>query len=98
MSITAQNAQHLPRILVLGMGGTIAGLAANPSHIGQWNMKLANINSRNLTEPLMTIIGQSVREALGNPMDIGVVITHGTDAIEEAGVSCSLSAGNMLKI
>jgi len=119
MTNTAQNSDHLPRILVLGMGGTIAGLAANPKdkpmeyEAGQVEIaslvahlesavpkgievvsrQLANINSKNLTEPLMSLLGQTVKEALENTMVTGVVITHGTDTLEEAGVFLQIICG-----
>ncbi|MBU3538006.1 asparaginase [Polynucleobacter sp. UK-Gri1-W3] len=108
-----------PHILVLGMGGTIAGLASSPdqnpmqyeagqlevasllAHIQSaipGNVKLvskqvANINSRNLTESLLTLLGDAVREALANTSVKGVVVTHGTDTIEETGIFLQLTCG-----
>jgi L-asparaginase len=99
-------------ILVIGMGGTIAGLAKdlqNPSayRAGQVALEilistaqpstgvaqgeirteqLANIDSRDLSEALLTQLGLAVRAALDNPLVLGVVVTHGTDTIEEAGL------------
>jgi L-asparaginase len=108
-----------PHILVLGMGGTIAGLASSPdqnpmqyeagqlevasllAHIQSaipGNVKLvskqvANINSRNLTESLLTLLGDAVREAIANTSVKGVVVTHGTDTIEETGIFLQLTCG-----
>jgi L-asparaginase len=99
-------------VLIIGMGGTIAGLAqdpANPSayRAGQVPLEsliakvqsstvvahgeirteqLANINSRDLSEGLLTQLGHAVRAALDNPLVLGVLVTHGTDTIEETGI------------
>jgi L-asparaginase len=99
-------------VLVIGMGGTIAGLAQDPNNPSAYSAgqvalealistaqastgaaqceirteQLANIDSRDLSEPLLTQLGLSVRAALDNPDVLGVVITHGTDTIEETGL------------
>jgi len=114
--ITPETSSH---ILVLGMGGTIAGLASNPEdkpleyEAGQVEVasllahvqsavpedirlvsrQVANINSRNLTESLLTSLGEAVREALANSLVRGVVVTHGTDTLEETGVFLQLTCG-----
>ena len=119
MSSQQNTSENVPHILVLGMGGTIAGLAASPEEnpmqyeAGQVEVasllahiqsavpegiqlvskQVANINSRNLTESLMTILGEAVRHALDNTMVKGVVVTHGTDTIEETGVFLQLTCG-----
>jgi L-asparaginase len=99
-------------VLVIGMGGTIAGLAQDPKNPSAYRSgqvaletliptshlntgvaqaeirteQLANIDSRDLSEALLTRLGLSVRAALDNPDVLGVVVTHGTDTIEETGL------------
>ena len=113
--------KNTPHILVLGMGGTIAGLAPNPEdsplqyEAGQVGVdsllsqiqsvipqdmrlvsrQIANINSQNLTDAHLTQIGIAVRKALEDPLVKGVVITHGTDTIEETGLFLQLSCGKL---
>jgi L-asparaginase len=99
-------------VLIIGMGGTIAGLAQDPDNpsaycAGQVSLaslipteqsdagfahgdirtqQLANIDSRDLSEALLTQLGLAVRAALDNPDVLGVLVTHGTDTIEETGI------------
>jgi len=119
MSSQQNTPKTSPHILVLGMGGTIAGLAPNPAEnplqyeagqvevssllehiesaipegISLVSKQVANINSRNLTEPLLTLLGESVREALDSALVKGIVVTHGTDTIEETGIFLQLTCG-----
>ncbi len=118
----------LKNILIIGMGGTIAGVAPNPDldplqyaagqvsiadllknslpielseQVHLETLQLANINSADLTEGLMSELGQSVCYALKNPQYDGIVITHGTDTMEETGIFlhlvCSQLAKNLSK-
>ena len=99
-------------VLVIGMGGTIAGLAPDPNNpsayrAGQVSLEslippaqpstgfahgeirteqLANIDSRDLSEALLTQLGLAVQAALDKPDVLGIVVTHGTDTIEETGL------------
>ena len=119
MSSNAAKTENSPHILVLGMGGTIAGLAPNPADqplqykAGQVQVQsllthiesavpkgvklvsaqVANINSRDLTEGLLSQLGELVRTSLANPAVLGLVITHGTDTIEETGIFLQLTCG-----
>ncbi|MCE7530459.1 asparaginase [Polynucleobacter sp. IMCC 29146] len=119
MNTKPLNAEQSPHILVLGMGGTIAGLAPNPEvnplayeagqiEIGDLLTKIeqmfpqglriisrqiANINSSNLSESLLTELGEQVKKALASSTLIGIVITHGTDTIEESGIFLQATCG-----
>ena len=119
MSQIQNHLESSSHILVLGMGGTIAGLASNPDskplqydagqveistllaqiqsaipgEIGLVSEQLANINSCNMSEPLLTLLGTAVKDALDNSGVKGIVITHGTDTIEETGLFLQLVCG-----
>jgi L-asparaginase len=117
----SENTSHL---LVLGMGGTIAGLAPNPAEnplqyqAGQLGVdalvahvqsvvpegvklvsrQVANVNSRNLTDAHLTALGLAVREALLDVAVKGIVITHGTDTIEETGLFLQATCGKLAQM
>jgi L-asparaginase len=121
MSSNPNIPENLPHILVLGMGGTIAGLASRPElsplqyQAGQVGVatllsqvqaalpqgiklvshQLANINSQNLTDAHLTQMGLAVQEALADPLVKGIVITHGTDTIEETGLFLQATCGKL---
>jgi L-asparaginase len=67
--------------------------SAVPDGVELVSKQVANINSRNLTEPLMTTLGEAVRKALDNALVQGIVVTHGTDTIEETGIFLQMTCG-----
>ena len=119
MSSIDLKATQSPHILVLGMGGTIAGLAgepdskplqyqsgqvgvegllkqvqaAVPGELKLVSVQLANVDSRNLSELLLTQLGNAIKAALDNVAVQGIVITHGTDTIEETGMFLQATCG-----
>jgi L-asparaginase len=120
MSSIPSNSENTPHILVLGIGGTIAGLAQDPTNSTEYqagqvgidtllariqegipgsvklvSRQLANIDSRDLSEDLLTLIGNTVKESLLEPTVKGIVIAHGTDTIEESGFFLSATCGKL---
>ncbi len=112
---------RIPKILILGMGGTIAGIASHPEldplnyeagHISiqqllggivqkdAYHLKteqIANINSCDLTHELLTRLVNRVREALVDEDVDGIVITHGTDTMEETGIFLHLTCAALCR-
>jgi len=69
--------------------------SAIPEGIQLVSQQLANINSRNLLDADLTLLGQSVKEALVDDAVKGIVITHGTDTIEETGLFLQAICGKL---
>ena len=98
--------KNLPSITVLGMGGTIAGLALDPKNAKEykagelgiadlikniappnafrWDVhNVAQINSKDMRVGHWQALLSAVQEAVAKPHTQAVVITHGTDTLEE---------------
>ena len=56
--------------------------------------QVANIDSQNLTDEHLTELGELVKQSLDDPLLQGIVITHGTDTIEEVGIFLHLTCGH----
>lgn len=106
---TAFKGLHMERsknVVILGMGGTIAGLAPNPANptiygagqvsvealLGQTGSlegvsyqteQVAQIDSKDMRFELWRKLAQRVVHHLARPEVQGIVITHGTDTLEE---------------
>ena len=59
--------------------------------------QVANIDSQNLRDEHLTELGHLVIQGLDDPLLKGIVITHGTDTIEEVGIFLHLTCGNKAK-
>jgi L-asparaginase len=98
--------KKLQNITVLGMGGTIAGLAGDPnnpkeyvagelgiadlikdvSHVNEFKLDVLNvaqINSKDMRVGHWQALLSAVQTAMGQTHTHAVVITHGTDTLEE---------------
>jgi len=105
--------ENLQKIVVLGMGGTIAGMASDPQNPKEYKagtlgvadlidslglsnvvqtdvLNVAQINSKDMQAPHWQALLSAVDTANQDPQTRAVVITHGTDTLEET--ACLLEA------
>ena len=107
------------KLLLLGMGGTIAGIAMDPQKpmayqagqisagdlLSHLNLEpeigpieasqVANVDSRHMSEELLMQLAWSVKAGLEREDISGIVITHGTDTMEETGVFLHATLGKL---
>jgi len=108
-------AGDLPKIRILAMGGTIAGVAASPTETKDYKPgtldvasmiksvpglekvadisgeQVANIDSSHMTNALLMKLARRVNELLSTDAVDGVVVTHGTDTLEETAYFLNLT-------
>jgi len=78
------DASARPPLLVLGTGGTIAGTASSASdNIGYTAAQVAQVDSKDMRFDIWRTLARRVAHHLAQPQVAGVVITHGTDTLEE---------------
>lgn len=100
------NKRALPRVALLGTGGTIAATAAQSTALTDYTVsasiasvlaavpeiaqiasvqyqQICNIDSRDMSNTQLLRIAAATQAALDSPDIDGVVITHGTDTLEE---------------
>lgn len=98
---------NLPKIVILGTGGTIVSSGADPLTLTGYSIQglnvtsllsavpelerfariearqVANIDSSSMTSRIWADLGREIAAAAADPEVAGVVVTHGTDTMEE---------------
>ena len=106
----------LPKIVILGTGGTIVSSGNDPLMLTGYRIKglnvetllcavpelqyfarieahqIANIDSSSMTFSIWLELGRAIEKAAADPDTAGIVVTHGTDTMEETAWFTHLTA------
>lgn len=106
----------LPKIVILGTGGTIVSSGDDPLMLTGYRIKglnvetllcavpelqyfarieahqIANIDSSSMTFSIWLELGRAIEKAAADPDTAGIVVTHGTDTMEETAWFTHLTA------
>lgn len=108
------SAPILPRILIIGTGGTIASGAATPTQLERYKVdrsakslidavpgiqslaqltseQVVNVGSGNITDAHLLKLARRLNAVLASSDVDGVVVTHGTDTLEETAYFLNLT-------
>ncbi len=114
-----EQARKLKKVVVLGTGGTIAGVAADPTDnvgyvagrlgvddllatlpatrragLSLMSEQVCQVDSKDMTFAFWALLARRVAFWLADPQVCGLVITHGTDTLEETAYFLHLMFGS----
>jgi len=113
-SLQLAHAQHLPNVVILATGGTIAGAAATGTQAGYTSgavgidtminavpgikqlanlrgEQISNVGSQDMSFDILLKLAKRINELARTDAVDGIVITHGTDTMEESAFFLNLT-------